>query len=136
MSTVLLSASGSTGPDVTSPAEWVSSSSTVPVIVTIEQQARKHGLIPRAWQGAMKAFAVAILPLADVYDPLLRRNLLTTGGNYVVLVGEHLPGDVYDEPESIFAMRPERATLWLPSVPILPRRRPFIPSWDLSDDDE
>lgn len=34
----------------------------------------------------------------------------------------------------IFAMQPQRPSLWLPSVPILPRRRPYIPSQELDLD--
>ena len=87
--------------------------------------------MPRSWRATMKAFAVAALPVAEMFDPP-RRSVLT-GDDYVIVLGEQIPGYVDVEPESIFAMKPKRATLWLASVPFLPRRRPFIPPWDPSE---
>jgi hypothetical protein len=131
---VALPSSGSTD-DITTPPAWPSftTSSSVAIVPAGESQTRRHALMPRAWHTTMKAFAVATLPFADVYDAPQR--LLIRRGNYVIVIGEQLASDVYEEPDAIFATHPDRPTLWLSNVRILDPRRPFISPWTLPDDE-
>jgi hypothetical protein len=129
---LVLPSSGSTGEIITPAGGSFSTSSSSSVAPASEPQTRRHALMPRAWGTAIKAFAIATLPLADVYDR--PRRSLFRRGDYVIVIGEHLPSDLYEEPDSIFAMRPNRPTLWLPDVPIFQPRRPYISAWTLTDD--
>ena len=131
-----LPSSGSTSADVVFATGSLPSSATALVVPAVEehapQQRGRPGVFMSSWHAAIKAFTVVALPLGEVYDLPRRRNL-STGDSYVIVIEDYITGD--EEPESIFALHAERPTLWLPTVPILPRRRPFIPPWDPSEDE-
>lgn len=119
--------SGSTGLEkITVANVWTPSYGTVDVAGPQDHD-RRHGLIPKAWRAVVRPFVVAVLtPFAEVYER--PRRSVFTGTGQVIVIGEYAP-----EAESVFAVRPRRHTLWLPSVPLLPRRRPFIFPWEPSD---
>lgn len=130
----VLQESGSTDDiDVSTTSTWSSSLGTTDVIGigSGEGRARRHGLIPKSWSAAVWPYALAVMvPMTEIEHR--RRQPIFTGSEHVIVLGERV-GAVDFEHESIFAMRSDRPTLWLPSVPILPQRRPYIPPWDPSD---
>lgn len=133
----MLQESGSTDDiDVSPTTAWSSSLGTTEVIGVggVEGRARRYGLIPMSWAAAVRPYALAVIvPITEIEHP--RRRSFFTGSEHIIVLGERVD-DMEFEHESIFAMQRQRPTLWLPSVPILPRRRPYVPPWDPSDLDE
>lgn len=138
--TLMLPESGSVAPEVrVQGGTWISSTGSTTFVTPSEDYVRRCGTLPTAWPASMKAFVLAVtLPLGEVYEPR-RRNLDFSQPNQIIIWGDHIAGDVDFEPEPIFAMRPQRSTLWFSAdyrLPILPPRRPFISLSDPIDENE
>jgi hypothetical protein len=77
---------------------------------------------PSRWRSLLTA---ANLAVAEIYEPP-RRHLADISHEFVLVFGDIAPGIVEGEPESVVTFTTKRPTLWLPEVPILPRRRAFF----------
>jgi hypothetical protein len=94
--------------------------------------------MPTGLHAALKTIAFATaLPLTELYDPSTKSRLIYPDQAYVILFGADIGDFGLVEPDSVLTFATHRPTLWLRDpVPILPRRRSFIPSLDSIYEDE
>jgi hypothetical protein len=121
------------------PSRFSTSSSTLGHPFVVEELRDEDRPEPRrSWSlPSFDAFVVAtMLPFASVYEPL-RSGLLSEGatlGAYVIMIGEEEEALLYSP--DVVAIEPRRKTFRIATKPrLLPRRRPFIASSDLTTDD-
>jgi hypothetical protein len=108
--------SGSTGRQIETPGVWSASAA-----VTLETQDRPR----HRWPPLKSLLTAANLAVAEIYEPP-RRHWADISHNYVLVLGDEVAGVFQAEPESVITFASKRPTLWLPAVPILPRRRVFF----------
>ena len=120
------------GPIILVPSSFtpsLSSEETRPVPASRTTKQFHRGLFgPAARSAALSVFFVTAEPLAEaVATPWGRRHPQTAVSQIAVAGAEHVLSGSMDV-EDIWAVNPQRPTLWLVgyTVPLLPRRKPYV----------